>query len=91
METREVPPEPRWKGAGTEDNEDGVLISTSDETNPITIGTKLEVGDIVVAVNGHLTPNVDALKQVLEATYRNTSRVIWFPSHFVVKGVPSMF
>jgi len=71
IETREIPPEPRWKGDATEDAPDGAMISRSDQglqnkTNLSTIGTKLQIDDIIVSINGHSTPNVAALTQVLE-------------------------
>jgi S1-C subfamily serine protease len=62
--TRAVTPEPRWKGDATEDTQDGVMISHS--TDLSTIGTKLKPDDIIVSINGHSTPNVATLTQVLE-------------------------
>lgn len=64
IETRAIPPEPRWKGDATEDTHGGVMISRS--TNLSTIGTKLQLDDIIVSINGHSTPNVATLTQVLE-------------------------
>jgi S1-C subfamily serine protease len=64
IETRAIPPEPRWKGNGTEDAQDGAMISRS--TDLSIIGTKLRPGDIIVSINGHSTPNVATLTQVLE-------------------------
>ncbi len=64
IETRAIPPEPRWKGDATEDTQDGVMISRS--TDLSTIGTKLQLDDIIVSINGHSTPNVATLTQVLE-------------------------
>jgi S1-C subfamily serine protease len=71
IETRAIPPEPRWKGDATEDAQDGAMISRSDhgwqnKTNLSTIGTKLQIDDIIVSINGHSTPNVEMLTQVLE-------------------------
>ncbi len=63
--TRAVTPEPRWKGDATEDTLDGVMISHS--TDLSTIGTKLKPDDIIVSINGHSTPNVATLTQVLES------------------------
>ncbi|MGH9553316.1 MAG: trypsin-like peptidase domain-containing protein, partial [Terriglobales bacterium] len=50
IETRAIPPEPRWKGDATEDTQDGAMISRSDhgwrnKTNLSTIGTKLQRDD----------------------------------------------
>jgi S1-C subfamily serine protease len=64
IETRAIPPEPRWKGDATEDAQDGAMISRS--TDLSIIGTKLQVDDIIVSINGHSTPNVATLTQVLE-------------------------
>ncbi len=64
IETRAIPPEPRWKGDATENTKDGVKISRSADLN--TIGTKLRYGDIIVSLNGHATPNVAKLTQVLK-------------------------
>ncbi len=71
IETRTIPPEPRWKGDATEDTQDGAMISRSDrgwqnKTNLSTVGTKLQIDDIIVSINGHSTPNVATLTQVLE-------------------------
>jgi S1-C subfamily serine protease/beta-lactamase regulating signal transducer with metallopeptidase domain len=74
IETRAIPPEPRWKGDATEDTPDGPMISRSSDghlgwqnkTNLSTVGTKLQVDDIIVSINGHSTPNIAALTQVLE-------------------------
>ncbi len=71
VETRAVPPEPRWKGDTIEDTQDGAMISRSvhgskNKTNLSTIGTKLQDNDIIVSINGHSTPNVATLTQVLE-------------------------
>ncbi len=73
IETRAIPPEPRWKGDATEDTKDGPMISRSDKHNQFeekhnlsTNGTKLQVNDIIVSINGHSTPNVATLTQVLE-------------------------
>ncbi len=71
IETRAIPPEPRWKGDATENTKDGPMIPRSDhgwqnKTNLSTIGTKLQIDDIIVSINGHSTPNVAALTQVLE-------------------------
>ncbi len=71
METREIPPEPRWKGDATEDTPDGPKISRLDhgwqnKTNLSTLGTKLQLDDIIVSINGHSTPNVATLTHVLE-------------------------
>ena len=63
-ETRAIPPEPRWKGDSTEDKPEGAMISSSSE---LTLsGTKLKPDDIIVSINGHSTPNVATLTQVLE-------------------------
>ena len=78
IETRAIPPEPRWKGDATEDTPDGLMIPRSDhgaknKTNLSTVGTKLQSDDIIVSINGHSTPNVAALTQVLTthlAAYR---------------------
>ena len=64
IETREIPPEPRWKGDATEDTPDGAMIPRS--TDLSTIGTKLQVYDIIVSIDGHSTPNVATLTRVLE-------------------------
>ncbi len=64
IETRAIPPEPRWKGDATEDTPDGAMISRS--TDLSTFGTKLQLDDIIVSINGHSTPNVATLTQVLE-------------------------
>ncbi len=71
IETRAIPPEPRWKGDATEDTPNGPMISRSDpgwqnKTNLSTIGTKLQIDDIIVSINGHSTPKVATLTQVLE-------------------------
>lgn len=71
IETRAIPPEPRWKGDATEDTPNGPMISRLDhgwqnKTNLRTIGTKLKPNDIIVSINGHSTPSVAALTQVLE-------------------------
>ena len=71
IETRAIPPEPRWKGDGTEDKPEGPMISRSDrgwqnKTNLSTVGTKLQIDDIIVSINGHTTQNVATLTQVLE-------------------------
>lgn len=74
IETRAIPPEPRWKGNATEDTPDGPMISRSSDgrlgwqclANLSTMGTKLRVDDIIVSINGHSTPNVAALTRVLE-------------------------
>ena len=71
IETRAIPPEPRWKGDGTEDTKDGAIIPRSahgweNKTNLSTIGTKLQIDDIIVSINGHATPNVATLTEVLE-------------------------
>ncbi|QDT45661.1 Serine endoprotease DegS [Gimesia alba] len=66
VETRAIPPEPRWKGDATEDTPDGVMISRL--TDLSTIGTKFQRGDIIVSINGHSTPNVATLSQVLETS-----------------------
>jgi S1-C subfamily serine protease len=71
IETRAIPPEPRWKGDATEDTPNGPTIPRSDhgwqnKTNLSTIGTKLQIDDIIVSINGHSTPNVATLTQVLE-------------------------
>ena len=63
IETRAIPPEPRWKGDATEDTPNGPMISRSDhgledKHNLSTIGTKLQIDDIIVSINGHSTPNV---------------------------------
>lgn len=64
IEPRVVPPEPRWKGDATEDTQDGTMISRL--TDLSTIGTKLQIDDIIVSINGHSTSNVATLTQVLE-------------------------
>jgi serine protease Do len=64
IETRAIPPEPRWKGDATEDAPDGAMISNSSDLS--TIGTKLQLDDIIVSINGHSTPNGATLTQVLE-------------------------
>jgi hypothetical protein len=64
IETRAIPPEPRWKGDATEDAPDGAMISRSSDLS--TIGTKLQLDDIIVSINGHSTPDVATLTQVLE-------------------------
>lgn len=64
IETRAIPPEPRWMGDATEDTPDGTMISRS--TDLSIIGTKLQVDDIIVSITGHSTPNVATLTQVLE-------------------------
>ena len=71
IETRAIPPEPRWKGDATEDTPDGPMIANSDhgleeKHNLSTNCTKLQVDDIIVSINGHSTPNVATLTQVLE-------------------------
>lgn len=71
IETRAIPPEPRWKGDATKDTPNGPMIPRSDhgyrnKTNLSTIGTKLQLDDIIVSISGHSTPNVAALAQVLE-------------------------
>ena len=71
IETRAIPPEPRWKGNATENTPDGPMIPCSDhglqnKANLSTIGTKLQILDIIVSINGHSTPNVATLIQVLE-------------------------
>jgi S1-C subfamily serine protease len=71
IETRAIQPEPRWKGDATEDTPDGPMISSSDrgwqnKTQLSTGGTKLQLKDIIVSINGHSTPNVAALTEVLE-------------------------
>ena len=71
IETRAIPPEPRWKGDASEDTPNGPMISRSDpgwqnKTNLSTIGTKLQIDDIIVSINGHSTPKVATLTQVLE-------------------------
>ena len=71
IETRAIPPEPRWKGDVTEDTPNGPMISRrrrgwQNENNLSTIGTKLQREDIIVSINGHSTPNVATLTQVLE-------------------------
>ena len=70
IETRAIPPEPRWKGDATEDTPDGPMISRlshgwRNKTNLSTIGTKLQINDTLVSINGHPTPNVATLTQVL--------------------------
>lgn len=72
IETRAVPPEPRWKGDATDDTQDGVKIAnqnhdSKNKANLSTIGTKLQRDDIIVSINGHSTPNVATLTQVLES------------------------
>ncbi len=64
VETRAIPPEPPWKCDATEDTPDGAMISRS--TDLRTFGTKIQFGDIIVSINGHSTPNVATLTQVLE-------------------------
>ncbi len=64
IETRPIPPEPSWKGDATEDTPVGAMISRP--TDLSIIGTKLQPDDIIVSINGHSTPNVTALTQVLE-------------------------
>ncbi|QDT92485.1 trypsin-like peptidase domain-containing protein [Gimesia algae] len=64
VETRAIPPEPRWKGGATEETPDGVKLSRSRDLH--LSGTKLRRGDIIVSLNGHATPDVAALTQVLE-------------------------
>ncbi|MBC7855074.1 MAG: trypsin-like peptidase domain-containing protein [Pirellulaceae bacterium] len=64
IETRAIPPEPRWKGDATEDTKDGAMISRSTDLN--TVVTKLQHDDILVSINGHSTPNVATLTQVLK-------------------------
>lgn len=71
IEAREIPAEPSWKGEGTEDKPEGPMISQSiqgweNKTNLSTKGTKLQFEDIIVSINGHPTPNVATLAQVLE-------------------------
>ncbi len=71
IETRAIPPEPRWKGDATEDAEGGAKISQSvhgwqNTANLSTVGTKLQPEDIIVSINDHPTPSVAALTQVLE-------------------------
>lgn len=71
IETRAIPPEPRWKGDATKDTPDGPMIPRSDhgwqnKANLSTNGTKLQIDDIIVSINGHSTPNVATLAQVLE-------------------------
>lgn len=70
IETREIPPEPGWKGDATENTPHGPMISRSaqgwqNNANLSTVGTKLQRDDIIVSINGHSTPNVAALTQVL--------------------------
>jgi S1-C subfamily serine protease len=63
IETRAIPPEPRWKGDTTENKPEGAMISSS---RVLTLsGTKLKPDDIIVSINGHSTPNVAALTHVL--------------------------
>ncbi len=64
VETRAIPPEPRWKGDATMDSPDGAMISISPPLN--LIGTKLRYDDIIVSINGHATPDVATLAKVLE-------------------------
>jgi serine protease Do len=71
IETRAIPSEPRWKGDATKDTPDGPMIPYSErvwqnKTNLSTIGTKLQTNDVILSINGHATPNVAALAQVLE-------------------------
>jgi len=71
VETRAIPPEPRWKGDATENAKDGTMILRPANTSPkfqylSTSGTKLQLEDIIVSIDGHSTPNVTALTQVLE-------------------------
>lgn len=65
--TRAIPPEPRWKGGATKDTPDGVKLSRSRDLH--LSGTKLRRGDIIVSLNGHSTPNVAMLTQVLETNF----------------------
>ncbi|QDU49311.1 trypsin-like peptidase domain-containing protein [Gimesia panareensis] len=64
VETRAIPPEPRWKGGGTEETPDGVKLSRSIDLH--LSGTKLQSDDIIVSINGHATPDDATLTQVLE-------------------------
>lgn len=64
VETRAIPPEPRWKGGATEDTPDGVKLTRSIDLH--LSGTKLQSDDIIVSINGHSTPDVATLTQVLE-------------------------
>lgn len=64
VETRAIPPEPRWQGGAIEETPDGVKLSRAMDLH--LRGTKLRRGDIIVSLKGHATPDVAALTHVLE-------------------------
>ncbi|MEM6472946.1 MAG: trypsin-like peptidase domain-containing protein [Planctomycetota bacterium] len=69
--TRLVPPEPAWTGNATHDTPDGPILSRmsggwQNNTNLSLRGTKLQIEDVIVSIDGHSTPNTAKLREVLQ-------------------------
>ncbi|QEG02613.1 Periplasmic pH-dependent serine endoprotease DegQ precursor [Stieleria maiorica] len=63
VETRAIPPEPRWKGEAAQDSTAGPALSRGLNSN----GLKLRRDDIITSINGHSTPSVPILAEVLRS------------------------
>ncbi len=73
IEARPIPPEPRWTGNVTEDTADGPKIARptrfgwQNTENLSLTGTGLRWDDVIISIDGHATPDVASLKDVLTA------------------------